>query len=145
MTWTMTAVPPGEVKAIWPTVAPLLAPAVEYSNGRISMSSLLDWLLDQRYLLWVTYDTDRKIAAAFITREARYPCRKMLTIDICGGSEMRFWASEADKTFRAYAEAAGLDGVELYGRSGWTRALKNLGWTSGTVLLETDTASGVAR
>jgi hypothetical protein len=137
----MTAVPPENLKESWPTVAPLLAPAIGFSNGRISLSSVFDWLADRRYLLWLAYSNGR-IGAAFVTREAHYPCRKMLTIDIAGGSDMQSWVTEADQVFRAYAAAAGLDGVELYGRPGWTRALKNLGWTGGTVLLETDTAAG---
>lgn len=138
----MTAVPPEEVKALWPTVAPLLLPAVGYSGGRINMASVFDWLADRRYLLWLAY-SDGVIGAAFVTREAHYPCRKMLTIDICGGSEMQSWVNSADATFRAYAKAAGLDGVEIYGRAGWVRALKPLGWTGGTVLVETDAAAGV--
>lgn len=141
MTWTMTAVPPEEVKTVWPMVAPLLTPAVAYSNGRISLSSVFDWLADQRYILWLAYQ-DGRIGAAFVTREARYPCRKMLCIDIAGGSDMAGWVSEADRVFRTYAVAAGLDGIEIYGRAGWVRALKNLGWTGGTVLVETDTAAG---
>ena len=150
MTWTMTAVPPSELRKNWPTVAPLLAPAIGFSNGRISLSSVFDWLVDQRYILWLAYksyetynlDGQTKISAAFVTRESNYPCRKMLTIDLCGGTDMEQWVSEADRVFRAYAVAAGLDGVELFGRPGWTRALKNLGWTGGTVLLETNLVAG---
>lgn len=143
MTWTMTAVPRTEVKQVWSIAAPLLAPAVALSNGRISLSSIFDWLTDSRYILWLAYENPTEIRAAFVTREAHYPCRKMLTIDIAGGSEMHGWVSEADRVFRAYARDAGLDGVEIYGRAGWVRALKPLGWTGGTVLVETDTAAGV--
>ncbi len=145
VTWTLTAVPHTEVRQIWSTVAPLLSPAIVHSNGRIDMASVFDWLTDQRYLLWVAYPEDRQIRAAFITRETHYPLKSMLTIDVAGGSDMAGWVNSADATFRAYAVAAGLDGVELFGRPGWTRALKNLGWTGGTVLLETDTAAGVER
>jgi hypothetical protein len=128
----------------------LLAPAIGFSGGRISMSSVFDWLADRRYILWLMYkssktynlDGQNVIRAAFVTRESHYPCRSMLTIDIAGGSDMAEWVEEADRVFRSYARAAGLDGIELYGRSGWTRALKNLGWTGGTVLLETSTAAG---
>jgi len=104
------------------------------------MGSVFQWLTDRRYLLWVAYENPAKIGAAFVTREAHYPCRKMLTIDICGGSEMQSWVSEADRVFKSSARDAGLDGVELYGRAGWVRALKNLGWIGGTVLLETSIA-----
>ena len=138
----MTAVPPEEVKAVWPKVAPMLAPAVQLSNSRIDMASVFEWLQDRRYVLWVAIEDHHSIRASFVTREARYPKKSMLCIDIAGGSDMAEWVSEADRVFRAYARAAGLDGIELYGRAGWTRALKNLGWTGGTVLLETNLVAG---
>ncbi len=138
----MTAVPSTELKLIWPKVASLLSPAIGFSGGRIDMASVFDWLTDGRYILWVTYPEDKVIRAAFVTRESRYPKRAMLTIDIAGGSDMAGWVNSADATFRAYAKAAGLDGVEIYGRAGWVRALKNLGWTGGTVLVETNVAAG---
>lgn len=141
MTWTLSAVSQTEVKQVWSTVAPLLAPAVALSNGRVDMASVFEWLSDRRYILWVAYSTDRIIRAAFVTREARYPRRKMLTIDIAGGSEMRSWVTEADRVFRAYARDVGLDGVELAGRAGWAKALKALGWSGGIVLLETSSAA----
>lgn len=151
MTWTLTAVPAEHIKDVWPAVAPMLYPAVQMSNGRIDMSSVFSWLVDRRYILWLMYESyktysleeQNRLGAAFVTREAHYPCRKMLCVDIAGGSDMRSWVTEADATFRAYARDAGLDGIELYGRPGWTRALKNLGWTGGTVLLETGTAAEV--
>lgn len=144
MTWTVSAVPPTEVKAAWPAVAPLLAPAVALSNGRMDMASLFTWLADQRYILWVAYATDKVIRAAFVTREARYPRKAMLVVDLCGGSEMHAWVNEADQVFRGYARDAGLDGVELFGRAGWTKPLKALGWSGGIVLLETKAAEGDA-
>lgn len=140
MTWTVSAVPPTEVKRVWSTVASLLAPAVDLSHGRMDMASLFAWLADQRYILWVAYPADKQIRAAFVTREARYPRRAMLTVDLCGGTEMHGWVSEADRVFRGYARAAGLDGVEMYGRAGWLKPLKALGWAGGVVLLETNAA-----
>lgn len=105
------------------------------------MASVFDWLADRRYLLWLAYEDPTQIKAAFVTREANYPCRRMLTIDIAGGSDMAGWVNEADRVFRAYARDAGLDGVEIYGRAGWVKALKPLGWTGGTVLVETNVAT----
>lgn len=123
---------------LWPVVAPMLAPAVEVSGGRLTMRSVLEWLLDGRYLLWIAHTDDRVPQAAFVTREARYPNKSLLTIDLCGGSNLEDWMSEADRVFRAHSRQSGLSGIELYGRTGWARALRRLGWRQSVVLVETD-------
>lgn len=138
MTWTMTVVPKAGVRDLWPEIVPLLAPAVAQSNGRIDMGSVFDWLQRDLYLLWVVYPEPSSIRAAFLTRTAQYPRRRMLTVDAAGGSDLAEWVELADRTFRSYARQAELDGVELYGRPGWTRALRNLGWKQSAVLCETE-------
>ncbi len=143
MTWTVTLIPTEAVDDLWPTVAPLLAPAMEYAGGRIDMDSVHEWLLDRRYLLWVTYAEDKIIRAAFVTREARYPRRNMLVIDICGGTHMRRWAAEGTRVFTSFARDVGLDGVEMCGRAGWTRSLRPYGWSDGLVILDINAASRV--
>lgn len=140
MTWTVALVPTEAVEDLWPTVAPLLAPAMEYAGGRIDLDSVHEWLLDRRYLLWIAYPEDKVIRAAFATREARYPRRSMLVVEIAGGTAMRRWVSEATKVFRSFARDVGLDGVEMFGRHGWAGALKPYGWTETTVLCEVSAA-----
>jgi hypothetical protein len=140
LTWTVSLTPASELSRLWPVVAPLLAPAVQRSGGRLDMSSVFQWLTEQRYLLWVAYGPDRVISAAFVTRGAVYPKRKMLVVELAGGSEMQSWVSEGTRVFRAYARDAGLDGVEMFGREGWTRALKAYGWKQAGVLCEVSAA-----
>jgi len=143
VTWALSAVPPEYLKESWPTVAPLLAPAVGFAGGRISLASVFDWIQDGRYVLWVAYESDStKIKAAFVTREARYPCRKMLAIDGAGGEGMTEWLPAVVDTFRRYARDAGLDGVEMFGRVGWVRALRATGWVQTGVLCEVNAAAG---
>lgn len=101
------------------------------------MRTVLDWLTDGRYILWVAHEDDMVVQAAFVTREAQYPLKRMLTIDFCGGIGMNAWLVAADQAFRSHSHAAGLDGVEMSGRSGWVRALKRVGWRQTCVTVET--------
>jgi hypothetical protein len=137
MTWNVSPIRRGGVDTLWPTVLPLLEPALEYSGGRIDARSVLDWLHDGRYLLWVAHQDDMEIAAAFVTREANYPCKRMLTIDLAGGTNLDGWVEEADRVFRTHSHEVGLAGVEIYGRLGWVRALKRLGWQQTAAIVET--------
>lgn len=140
MTWTMTLIPTQAMKDWWPTVAPMLGPAIELSHGRADLVSVLQWLLEGRYLLWVTYPEDRVVRAAFVTREARYPGRSMLSVDFCGGDGMHGWAEEGTRVFRSFARDVGLDGVEMAGRVGWQKALRPYGWETLGVLVEVNAA-----
>lgn len=138
MSWHVTAVRPEDINTFWPIAEPLLAPAVEVTSGRIGMESVFIRLQSGVYLLWVAHQDDLDIKAAFLTREAQYPDKKVLTIECAGGTQMHGWLEEASKVFRAHSRAAGLTGVELYGRPGWTRALKSLGWRQSVVVCEID-------
>jgi len=138
VTWTVAAIPREGVRTLWPVVAPLLAPAVEVAGGRMSMKTVLDWLDDGRYVLWVAHADDRLVKAAFVTREAQYPLKRMLTIEICGGTQLADWLETASAVFRAHSREFGLDGCEMFGRPGWARALRKVGWRSGVVMAELD-------
>lgn len=132
----MSLVPREDLKTIWPVVAPLLAPAVSYSHGRLGMSSIFDAIQDQRNTLWVIYDSSLTVRAAFTTRVAHYPKRSLVVVETAGGRGMNDWLGLVQQTFRDYARDLGADGVEMYGRAGWARALRRYGWTQTMVLCE---------
>lgn len=138
MTWSVSLVPPEAVKDMWPAVAPLLAPAIEMSHGRADLISVLQWLLERRYLLWIAFPPSGEVRAAFVTREARYPGRSMLSIDFCGGDGLHGWAAEGTRIFRSFAKDVGLSGVELVGRPGWQKSLAPYGWEALGVVVETN-------
>ncbi len=141
MTWTVKAIPAANLKAFWPIVAPMLAPAVRQSGGRVTMATLYRGLTEHRFVLWVALNEKNETAAALTTHIASYPARKMLSIDFVGGDEMAGWLPTASDTFRRYASDTGLDGVEGGGRAGWVRALRKLGWTQSLVVVEVDAAA----
>ncbi len=115
----------------------MLVPAIQYSGGRIDARSVFEWLTDGRYILWVVHTENPAPVAALVTRVARYPRKSILAVDLAGGTNLEGWAAEADRVFRDYARHLGLDGVELYGRKGWTRALRRLGWQQVAVMADT--------
>lgn len=144
MTYSLSLVPTDKVKALWPIVAPLLAPAVKYTAGRSDLRALFEELSDQRQLLWVIRDdAAERIVAALTTREAHYARRKTLVVDFVGGKHMRDWVEMASGIFRAYARDAGLSGVEMLGRRGWSKVLKSCGWQQNWVILEVSVAPAV--
>lgn len=139
MTWKVVTVPEEEIRNIWGTVAPMLARAIPYSGGRMTMRALFERCTSRQSLLWIAYDDVEKVPrAAFVTRVAAYPGRSVLVIDCAGGRDMAKWLRVASDTFRRFARAANLRGVELYGRPGWCRILAALGWRSAFTVVEVD-------
>ena len=138
MSWSVSPVRTGEVRQVWASVAPMLVPAIAYSGGRIDAHSVLEWLMDGRYILWVVHTEDQQPKAALVTRVANYPRKSVLAVDLCGGIDLGEWAEEADRVLRGYSHHLGLSGIELAGRAGWVRALKKLGWQQFGVLVDTD-------
>lgn len=145
MSWTVSPVRAETIPAMWLAVLPLLAPAIDLSGGRLSARSVLDWLRDGRYLLWIAHEEDGEPQAAFVSRIAQYPCKRMLTIDLAGGRDSAGWVETANEVFRSYSRQAGCNGdVELAGRQGWTRALRAVGWRQTAVIVETTFTTGGA-
>jgi len=133
--WSTHYILPKDIEAIWPIVAPLLAPAVALSEGRYDMEAVRASLGERHSLLWVVYAEDKLIVAAFTTREARYPCATFLSVDFLGGEQMNDWVSAVDTVLSKYKTDAGLAGVEMVGRKGWTKALGAFGWRENAVML----------
>lgn len=136
--WRIKSIRADDVREIWPVVVPLLAPAIEATNGRTSMGVVFRQLTDGKCILWVTYSDDQEVVAAFVTRVAQYPLKKMLVVDACGGERMTEWLPTVVEVFERFAADSKLDGVEMYGRPGWTRALRPYGWTTTLVLCESN-------
>lgn len=104
------------------------------------MRQAFEMVGDHRYLLWVARQDDMVVHAAFLTRVAEYPNRRLLAVDCAGGTMMEGWLETANHTFRAFALDSGLDGVEMSGRRGWLKVLGRLGWKETFVVMETDAA-----
>lgn len=141
MTWRLTTIPADSLTSIWRTVAPLLSPAISRSVGRVNMRQAFEKLREGQYLLWVArQDNDLVVKAAFLTRVAEYPNRRMLVVDFAGGMELQDWMQMATDTFRRFAADTGLDGVEFVGREGWRKPLAALGWKVTGVVMEVNAA-----
>lgn len=134
MTWHCGIVPRAHLEALWPVVAPLLQPAIDRTDGRISADTVRQ-SLESTHTLWIISDGDH-IAAAMTTRVAEYPLKKMLVVECIGGSQLKQWQPVAIKALTGYAKDNALNGIEMYGRPGWAKSLSAYGWRQTMVLCE---------
>jgi hypothetical protein len=113
--------PPDMVGDVWPIVRSMVAQApVKTDMG--SVSELDTDVLSGRALLWIVHSDERGIEAATVTRLDLTEHSKVCTILACGGAERSRWLQLLPE-IENYAKAEGCDGVRLYGRRGWKRAL----------------------
>lgn len=113
--------PPDMVGDLWPHVRAMVSRApVKTDMG--SAAELDTDVLSGRALLWIVHSDSRGIEVAAVTRLDLTERSKVCTILACGGEGRSRWLHLlAD--IEAYAKAEGCDGVRLYGRRGWKRAL----------------------
>jgi citrate lyase beta subunit len=123
MNWRL--VPTEEVGAVWHTVAPLLATAVERDEGRRTLHDVLRSLVNGQAMLWIV--SDGEPIGAIVTARADYAREMRLRIDWLAGERFEEWAhlvSEVVNHARHYGFAA----VEFGGRPGLAKTLEKHGF-----------------
>lgn len=135
MTVSVGIVPKELLDDVWPVAFPLLAPAIRRSGERMSDETVRQSLEGHSHLLWLASEDDT-VYAAFITRSAQYPLKKMLVVESLGGFDMKRWVGVVNETLITFARKTDHDGLELYGREGWARALIPYGWNRSMVVCE---------
>jgi hypothetical protein len=128
VSWHIEPVNPAAVAEHWPLAARHLKRAVDRSEGRWDMRALFRACRVGAEVLWLIYDDEYRVAAAFTTRVAKYPRKAILTVTFLGGNGMRGWLPFFLGALDRYVADAGLDGLEAYGRAGWSRLLQRFGW-----------------
>lgn len=111
----------------WPEVWRPIAEAMEYSGGRYSISTILDELLCGSMQLWVILNGE-SIMAPMITQVLKYPTGiKVCNVFAIGGYGAKEWLDTATDVTDEWARSLGCAKVQVIGRPGWRRMLKNWG------------------
>jgi len=119
-------------------VREFLLPALDYSNGRYSEASVVfDLAIGDQSLFAICDDGGKPIAAATF-RVLEFPSKRLLNVEMCGGSDLDAWVGDLVETAKAYAEEYQCDGIQMIGRNGWGPILEKFGVTSEMRLFELD-------
>ena len=82
--------------------------------------------------LWVKIS--REVEGAFITKISQYPQKNILCVLLLGGKNFSRWRDEADVLLNAFGKENKCEYVELFGRKGWGKVLKDLDYKDQTRL-----------
>lgn len=95
--------------------------ALEYSGGTHEWSDIVEGIHSLRYQFW---PAEKGCA---VTEIIMFPKKKIFHVFLAGG-EMDQIVDMNDSAAQ-FAKAQGCDGMSIAGRKGWSRVLKNEGWT----------------
>ena len=108
----------------WSLVEEYLITALEYGLGEYSIGDIKKSCKSKDMQLWVKMG--REVKGAFVTKIAKYPQKNLLCVILLGGDEFQEWRDEADALLNAFGKEHNCEYIELFGRKGWGRALKDI-------------------
>ena len=120
------------IEAWWPLVQEYLITALEHGLGEYSIEDIKESCKSKDMQLWVKMD--REVQGAFITKIAKYPQKNLLCVILLGGDKFKEWRDEADALLNAFGKENNCEYVELFGRKGWGKILKDINYKEQTRL-----------
>lgn len=120
------------VEVWWPLVEEYLITALEYGLGEYSIGDIKNSCISKDMQLWVKIGKGTK--GAFVTKIAKYPQKNLLVVILLGGDEFQEWRDEADAVLNAFGKQHNCEYVELFGRKGWGKMLKDIDYKEVTRL-----------
>ena len=120
------------VEAWWSLVQEYLITALKYGLGEYSIGDIKSACKSKDMQLWVKMG--KEVEGAFITKISQYPQKNILCVLLLGGKNFSRWRDEADVLLDAFGKENKCEYVELFGRKGWGKVLKDLNYKEQTRL-----------
>ena len=121
-----------DIEVWWPHVQEYLIPALEHGLGEYSIGDIKKSCKSKDIQLWVKIS--KEVEGAFITKISQYPQKNILCVLLLGGKNFSSWRDEADVLLNAFGKENKCEYVELFGRKGWGKLLKDLDYKEQTRL-----------
>lgn len=112
------------VEDYWDSAEVMLKDAIEMSNGRHTLQSTYEKLKSGVMNLYGVFWGDM-LLSYFVTTKVIYPAKTVLCILFCGGENVIPHIKKIEDFFKREAITGGCRGVEIIGRKGWAKVLRN--------------------
>lgn len=129
------AIAPEELPAVWPQVSYLVARALEYDPAGMSLDTVAQRLLDNKYLLILMLD-ELKLLAALTVELVTTNNVKTCNIITAGGIQADDWTDPFLDALEVLAKEQGAAKLTLIGRPGWAKRLRGRGFKTTHIKLE---------
>jgi hypothetical protein len=116
-------VPIKNLDKVWFHVEPLLQKPLEIDGNAYTPKDILDGLLNKKMQLWIAWK-DEKIQAAIVTEIVDYPQLRACRWFLAGGTDIKDWIVPIQELVESWAQQNNVQRMEIVGRKGWGRWLK---------------------
>ena len=120
------------IEAWWPLVEEYLITALEHGLGEYSTGDIKKSCKSKDMQLWVKLS--KEVEGAFVTKISKYPQKNILCVLLLAGKNFSRWRDEADVLLDAFGKENKCEYIELFGRKGWGKVLKDLDYKEQTRL-----------
>lgn len=124
------------IDVVWRNAKPFIQNALKYGDNKYTLDSVKKALISRDMQLWLIY-LNANIKGIVVTEIIQYPNKKYLTIVLLSGVEFDAWAYHWS-TIKEWAIGEGCEAVQVFGRPGWERKLKTLGFEKIHTVLRLD-------
>lgn len=112
----------------WGEIVPFVEEALMHGGGSVTSYGLFIQCLGATAQCWVTEDEYGDITGVAITRFEQLESTKILAIVTTTCTDWFIGGPEVLEMFETFAKEHDCKKVNVYGRKGWARALRNFGY-----------------
>jgi len=113
--------------AAFASAAPMLQRALDRGQGQFTLGDIKDRVMEGELQLW------HGEGYAAVTEVLNYPQRRVVLVHLAGGDLAPLVEAEGDLV--KFARAVEATGIEIIGRKGWVKALRDRGYQETAVHL----------
>ena len=114
-----------DIDSVWPYIQDKYDSISRTTRGRYSKPDILQLIKERQQQIWLAREMqDDNIVMVCTTEIMDYPQRKTLLIHYCTGDNYKSWLWVLDE-IEAWARTQDFKMIEIYGRKGWQRILKD--------------------
>ncbi len=118
--------PPENVEQLWPVAAPMLARAIEYTDGETSIPRVAHEVASLSKQLWfvVPRNGGPPIASGVTSLKKKDDGTIIAEIELFSGDNMDTWFDQKE-VFEQWARDEGCKKIRIISRRGWAKPLKD--------------------
>jgi len=121
----LIAVSSDNIETAWDDVKKYIGDGLDYADGKFKPEDIKRSLLERDMQLWVAYNVEKQSAVGCgVTQILVYPQEKRIMFFLAAGDTSSDLLGLLEPIYD-WGRQQGCSAVELYGRKGWTKLLKD--------------------
>ena len=122
------SIPRQDIWSMTDAIGPFIRKGLEYAHGEMDEQSIYEKVSQGLMEAWVVLEGATDPYAVLATELIIHPCNRVVRVVLCGGEHLDKWMDAFLSVMDDYARRWNADGIEVIGRKGWERILKDKGY-----------------